>query len=92
MRVERLDGAVLAAIADLACARERVEQLAKRRIWPPFEEVAIAWRNFILNDHDIGRTYALQLIDHVDVYGDRVAITPKKAGGRKELAMLAAIA
>ena len=40
----------------------------------------------------IGRTYALQLIDHVAVTGGRVVITRKECGGRKELAMLAALA
>jgi hypothetical protein len=48
-----------------------------------------AW-NFILHDHEIGRTYALHLIDHVDVHGERLVIVPKVAGGRKELATLAA--
>jgi hypothetical protein len=53
--------------------------------------VIAAWRNFILRDHDIGRTYALHLIDHVDVHGERVVVVPKEPGGRKEFAMLAAI-
>ena len=47
-----------------------------------------AWRNFILCDHDIGRTYALHLIERIDVHSDRIVITPKDAGGRKEIAML----
>lgn len=50
-----------------------------------------AWRNFILRDHDVGRTYALHLIDHVDVHGERIVITPKEPGGRKERTMLAAL-
>ncbi len=37
--------------------------------------------DFILRDHDIGRIYALHLIDHVDVHGERVVITPKDPGG-----------
>lgn len=84
VRVEDLDGAVLAAIA------ERAGRLARRHQWPPTSEVITAWRNFILRDHDIGRTYALQLIGHVDVHAERVVIVPKVAGGRKDLAMLAA--
>lgn len=91
MRVEDLDGAVLAAIADLACTPERVERLARRHDWPPTSEIVTAWRNFILRDHDIGRTYALQLIKHVDVHGERVVITPKEPGGRKDFAMVAAL-
>ena len=91
VRVEDLDGAVLAAIADLACTPKRVDRLARRRDWPPTTEVVTAWRNFILRDHSIGRTYALQLIDHVDVHGERIVITPKEPGGRKEFAMVAAI-
>ena len=69
MRVEDLDGAVLAAIADVVCLPERAGRLARRHQWPPTAEVIAAWRNFILRDHDIARTYAFHLIDHVDVYG-----------------------
>jgi site-specific DNA recombinase len=90
VRVEDLDGAVLAAIADVVCTPERAGRLARGHQWPPIAEVITAWRNFILRDHDIGRTYALHLIDHVDVHGERVVIVPKVAGGRKDLAMLAA--
>jgi hypothetical protein len=92
VRVEDLDGAVLAAMSDIACTPERAERLARRHHWPPTGEVITAWRNFILRDPDIGRTYALHLIDHVDVHRERVVITPKECGGRKEFAMLAAIA
>jgi len=89
VRVEDLDGAVLAAIADVVCLPERAGRLARRHHWPPTSEVIAAWRNFILRDHDVGRTYALQLIDHVDVHAERVVIVPKVAGGRKDLGMLA---
>jgi DNA invertase Pin-like site-specific DNA recombinase len=89
VRVEDLDGAVLVAIADVMCTPERAERLARRHTWPPTTEVITAWRNFILRDRDIGRTYALQLIDHVDVHGESVVIVPKVASGRKDLAMLA---
>jgi hypothetical protein len=41
-------------------------------------------------DHDIGRAYALHIIDHVDVHGERIVIVLKVAGGRKDLAMLGA--
>lgn len=92
VRVEDLDAAVLAAIADIVCTPERAQRLARRHDWPSTAEVVAAWRNFILRDYDIGRTYALQLIDHVDMHGERVVITPKECGGRKELAMLAALA
>lgn len=91
VRVEDLDGAVLAAIADIACTLERVQRLARRHDWPPTTEVVTAWRNFILRDHDIGRTYALHLIERIEVHGERIAITPKELGGRKELAMVAAL-
>lgn len=85
VRVEDLDGAVLAAIADLACTPERVERLARRHKWPPTAEVITAWRNFIMNDHEVARTYALHLIEHVDVHGERIVITPKEPGGKKEV-------
>jgi DNA invertase Pin-like site-specific DNA recombinase len=90
VRVEDLDGAVLAAIAEVVCTPERAQRLARRHQWPPTAEVIAAWRNFIVRDHDIGRTYALQLINHVDVHRERVVIVPKVAGGRKDLAMTAA--
>jgi site-specific DNA recombinase len=92
VRVEELDGAVLAAIADVVCTPERAGRLARRHKWPLIAEVISAWRNLILRDHDIGRTYALHLIDHVDVHGEHVVITRKEPGGRNEFAMLAAIA
>lgn len=93
VRVEDLDGAVLTAIAELTCTPERADRLARRRHWPPTTEVMNAWRNVILRDHDIGRTYALHLIDHVEVHGERIIATPKEpaAGGRTELPMVAAI-
>jgi hypothetical protein len=72
------------------CTPERAQRLARRQQWPPTAEVIAAWRNFILRDPDIGRTYALHLIDHVDVHRERVVIVPKVAGGRKDLAMLGA--
>jgi DNA invertase Pin-like site-specific DNA recombinase len=87
VRVEDLDGAVLAAIADAVCTPERAAHLVARHAWPPTTEVVRAWRNVILADHDIGRTYALHLIDHVDVHGERVVIVPKAAVGRKKFAV-----
>jgi len=90
VRVEDLDGAVLAAIADVVCLPERAGSLAGRHHRPPTSEVIAAWRNFILRDPGIGRTYARHLIDHVDVHRERVVIVPKVAGGRKDLAMLGA--
>lgn len=89
MRVEDLDGA---ALAEVVCAPDRVGTLARRHHWPPTAEVITAWRTFIERDHNIGRAYALHIIDHVDVHGGRVVIVPKVAGGRKEFAMLAATA
>jgi len=82
----------LAAIADVVCTPERAGRLARRHQWPPAAEVIAAWQNFILRDHDISRTYALQLIVHVDVHGERLVITPKEPGGRKKFAMLGATA
>ncbi len=90
VRVEDLDAAVLAVIADVVCTSERAGTLAHRHDWPPIAEVIAAWRNFILRDHAIGRTYALHPIDHVEVHAERVVIVPKVAGGRKDLAMLGA--
>ena len=92
VRVEDLDSAVLAAIADIACTPERAQRLARRYDWPPTTEVVIAWRNFILRDHDIGRTYALHLIERIEVHGERLVITSKEPGGRNEIALLAATA
>lgn len=42
-RVEDLDGAVLAALADTACTAERAKRLARRHHWPPPAEVVAAW-------------------------------------------------
>lgn len=86
MRTEELDGAVLEKIADVVCTPERAEQLARRHNWPPTAEVVNAWRNFILRDQDVGRTYVLQLIARIEVHGERIVITPKEPGGRQELA------
>lgn len=61
VRVEDLDGAVLAAMADIACTAERAHRLARRHHWPPTAEVIEAWRNLLLRDHNICRTYAFQL-------------------------------
>lgn len=75
VRVQDLDGAVLAAIADVVCTPERAGRLARRHQWPPAAEVITAWRNFLVRDHDIARAYALHLIDHVDVTSTCIAST-----------------
>jgi hypothetical protein len=49
VRVEDLDGAVLAAMADIACTPERAQRLSRRHHWPGTGEVITAWRNFILH-------------------------------------------
>lgn len=87
VRVQDLDGAVLTAIADVVCTPERAQRLARRGDRSPTAEVVTAWRNFILHDYDIGRSYALHLIDHVDVHRERIVIVPKELGGRKALAI-----
>ena len=84
MRVEDLDRAVLAAFTDIGCTPERAERLARGYKWPPTAQVITASRNFILRDHDIGRTYALQLIAHVEVHGERLVITAKEPGGARK--------
>jgi hypothetical protein len=58
----------------------------RRHEWPPTDEVVNAWRNFILCDHDVGRTYALHLIQRIEVHGERIVSTPKEPGGTKDLA------
>ncbi|MCL2778715.1 MAG: hypothetical protein FWD73_11990 [Polyangiaceae bacterium] len=64
---------------------ERAERLARRHDWPPTTEVVNAWRNFILRDHDIGRTYALHLIDRIHVHNERIVISPKEPCGTMKL-------
>ncbi|MCL2726081.1 MAG: recombinase family protein [Polyangiaceae bacterium] len=87
IRTSELDRAVLEKIADLVCTPERAKRLARRHNWPPTGEVLNAWRNFILRDHDIGRTYALHLIERIHVHGERIVISPKEPCGRRKLEM-----
>ena len=35
------------------------------------------------SDYEVGRAYALHLIERIEVHGERVLITPKEPGGRK---------
>ena len=71
---------------------ERAQKLGRRHPWPPTAEVITAWRNFILHEPNIGRTYALHLVDHVNLHRAHTVIAPKEPGGRKAVAMLASIA
>ena len=76
---EVLDGAVLSAIADVVCTEERARHLARSHGWPA-ERVLPAWRALITADCDIGRGYALHLIERIDVFGEHLVVTPKDGG------------
>jgi len=75
-----LDAMVLGAIANVVCTAERAELLVRRDGWS-IEAVLEAWRALITCDAEIGRTYALHLLDRIEVHGERIIVTPK-AGGR----------
>ena len=77
---ETLDGAVLGAIARIVCTEDRAG-MASRRSWP-HEGGLEAWRTLVRSE-EIGRAYALRLIERIDVHGERIIVMPKSCG-RKE--------
>ncbi|HSQ63455.1 MAG TPA: hypothetical protein VLM85_09590 [Polyangiaceae bacterium] len=76
---EVLDDAVLARIADAVCAAARVDQLRKfvEHNVHDVDVLAATWRALITGDHDVGRAYAMHLVERVELYDDRAVIVPK---------------
>ena len=83
MRVatEVLDAAVLGYLADVVCAparTEAVEEIATRR-GLAIGELAETWRALVTADHDVGRAYAMHLIERVELHDDRAIVVGKAA-------------
>jgi DNA invertase Pin-like site-specific DNA recombinase len=74
-----LDAAVLAAIADIVCSAKRAERLARRRSWS-VDAVLQAWRALVAGDAEIGRAYALHLVERIEVHRESIVVTPKLGG------------
>jgi hypothetical protein len=55
--------------------------------WPA-ERVLEAWRALLTCASEVGRAYALHLIDRVEVHGERVLVTPKACGRNEEPSLL----
>ena len=83
MRVatEVLDAAVLGYLADVVCAAARVEaleEIASRR-GLAVDDLAGAWRSLLTAHQDVGRSYAMHLIDRVEIHEDRAIVVAKVA-------------
>lgn len=83
MRVatEVLDAAVLGYLADVVCAPARVEaleEIATRR-GLAVGDLAETWRALVTADHDVGRAYAMHLIERVDLHDDRAIVVARTA-------------
>lgn len=76
---EVLDDAVLARIADAVCTPARVDELRmhleSKRL--NVDDVATTWRALITGDLDIGRAYAMHLVERIEVHDSRAVIVPK---------------
>jgi hypothetical protein len=72
-----LDAAVLRHLADQACTHERVAALSREldRRGLQRHDVAASWRALITADHDVGRAYAVHLIERIELHDDRAIIT-----------------
>jgi site-specific DNA recombinase len=82
-----LDTAVRAALAEVVCTSERARGLVESFGWPA-ERVLEAWRALLTCDSEVGRTYALHLIERVEVHGERVLVVPKACGRNEETSLL----
>ena len=80
---EVLDEAVLKYLADVVCTPSRVAALAKvvRGEELTLSELANAWRGLITADHDVGRAYALHLIERIELHDEKAVIIGKQEGG-----------
>jgi hypothetical protein len=47
-----------------------------------------AWHALLTCDAEVGRTYALHLIERVEVHGERVLVAPKACGRNEEPSLL----
>jgi site-specific DNA recombinase len=78
---EVLDAAVLAHLADVVCAPARVESLGRlvseRGI--AIGDLGATWRTLIAADHDVGRAYAMHLIERIELHEDRAIVVAKVA-------------
>jgi DNA invertase Pin-like site-specific DNA recombinase len=78
---EVLDAAVLGYLADVVCAPARVEALediaARRGL--AVGDLAETWRALVTADHDVGRAYAMHLIERVELHDDRAIVVAKTA-------------
>jgi len=79
---EVLDEAVLAYLADVVCTPNRTARLEKAvgegSLAP--DDLARTWRALVTADHDIGRAYALHLIERIVLRDDKAAIIAKHGG------------
>jgi site-specific DNA recombinase len=78
---EVLDAAVLGHLADVVCAPARVdalEEVAKRR-GLAVGDLAETWRALVTADHDVGRAYAMHLVERVELHDDRAVVVAKTA-------------
>ena len=80
---EVLDEAVLKYLADVVCTPSRLAALAKvvRREELTLSEFANAWRGLITADHDVGRAYALHLIERIELHDEKAVIIGRQEGG-----------
>lgn len=78
IRTTALDAAVLAHVADVACAPDRVAQLA-RHVRGEADTVASAWRALIEHDHTVGRAYLEQFVSKIVVYENEIVIEQRSA-------------
>ncbi|GAC1520777.1 MAG: site-specific DNA recombinase SpoIVCA [Polyangiales bacterium] len=78
---EVLDDAVLARIADVVCGASRVDQLRVlvERNGLDGDDLEATWRALITGEHDVGRTYAIHLVDRVELHDDHAIVVAKTA-------------
>ncbi|HEY5958709.1 MAG TPA: hypothetical protein VIV60_19245 [Polyangiaceae bacterium] len=75
----KLDSAVLEAIANVVCSNERASALAMK--WHcDAEQLRQAWRAILTTDPDVVRAYVLHLIEYVEVHEPNIVVTPKRGG------------
>ena len=80
---EVLDAAVVGYLAEILCSparAEALEEIATRR-GLVVGDLAETWRALVTADHDVGRAYAMHLVQRVELYDDYAIVVAKTAAG-----------
>jgi hypothetical protein len=76
---EVLDAAVLGYLSDVVCVPARVDALEEIATRLAVGDLGETWRALVTADHDVGRAYAIHLIERAYLHDDRANVAKSVA-------------